>query len=487
MPASAPATGAAALDLPREAEGEIAYFLDGVLFLDSANAPETFFCLALPQPALQCAGSLPGESGRVQIELSLTDVDAAGNRLLERSQRLDLPCPGGDNGVPEDALRGDLDRLVYLRVPRDGDTPEFELCVEDLNAVRAGLLYQMRDEKKRGLVHARYPAADIRDSVGLSGCLFLWQFDPQAYELQGGFWISEAEGRRAELIPHPARMYGLRNPAVRLYLEAYGLDGEAVDVVTTVSHWQQEAPLYADTTRLRLPASRSALVRELDVSGLAAGSYTVAVGVSPHGGGTALHRAAGEFQMLWRAESWTQSQQQLLGNASLLLTEEELLRFGELPPGEREVLASRFWVGIDGPQGDMDGPTQGLFRQRVETADGRFGGRVRGSQTDRGKVFVRFGEPDEVHKELLPRESDRIAFFLEREIDDAERSDAGSPRRRSPEETSAYEVWYYVSWGAPLLPQAEPPNRGRPLEFIFVDELGTGDYRLIHTNVFGGM
>ena len=43
-----------------------------------------------------------------------------------------------------------------------------------------------------------------------------------------------------------------------------------------------------------------------------------------------------------------------------------------------------------------------------------------------------------------------------------------------------------MSWGAPLLPdRGTPLSKGRSLEFIFVDDLGTGDYRLTYSNVFG--
>jgi len=101
---------------------------------------------------------------------------------------------------------------------------------------------------------------------------------------------------------------------------------------------------------------------------------------------------------------------------------------------------------------------------------------------------VRFGEPDEIHKELMPLERDRIAYYLQREIDAAQRSDTGDPMRRSTEDTSSYEVWTYTSWGRPLFSrEGSVPTHGRPLQFIFVDELGTGQYKLIYSNLKDGL
>jgi GWxTD domain-containing protein len=137
--------------------------------------------------------------------------------------------------------------------------------------------------------------------------------------------------------------------------------------------------------------------------------------------------------------------------------------------------------------GTSSGPARTLFAERVRAADARFGGLRRGSLTDRGRVYVRYGEPDEVHKELLPTEENQIASFLDREVSDDERMEAGSFVRRSPLDASAYEVWYYAYWGEPLIPGQEPPARGRSLEFVFVDELGNGQYRLIYSNLFGGL
>ena len=473
--------------LPREAQGEIPFVVDATLFLDAQGRSEIYFVLAVPQREVQCVPLSEGAGSCMQLELLLTDLGPQGQALLERSQSLEVPCAEEDTAGPGGGEPAWRDCLVYLRAPWGRSTPAFSLRLEDRNAVRAGLLYKLKDEKRRGEVSAVSPVADVRDGVGLSGCLFLWDFLPNGYESRSGFWIASGEEARAGLTPHPGRFFGSRNAVLRFYLEAYGLDGDSLEVTTGITRAGVAEPLFRDVGRVKLPAAWSSLARELDVRSLPAGSYLLTVEVARRGSEEPVYRAAAGFQMLWRPESWMRLEREWLEEASLILDESQLETFRSLLPGEREVMEEGFWAAVDGAHGQVAGPTRLLFRERLAHADKRFGGRVRGSQTDRGRVYVRFGEPDEVQKELLPKERDRIAAFLHRELDEAERSDAGSPLPMRAQDTSAYEVWTYVSWGQPLFPAAGNPARGRPLEFVFVDKLGTGEYRLIYTNLHGDL
>ena len=55
-------------------------------------------------------------------------------------------------------------------------------------------------------------------------------------------------------------------------------------------------------------------------------------------------------------------------------------------------------------------------------------------------------------------------------------------KRRTRLDNRAYEVWEYTKRGDPLLPEYISPGLRFGLKFIFVDELGTGDYMLVYTN-----
>ncbi|CAN5625235.1 hypothetical protein BH23BAC4_BH23BAC4_10150 [soil metagenome] len=92
-----------------------------------------------------------------------------------------------------------------------------------------------------------------------------------------------------------------------------------------------------------------------------------------------------------------------------------------------------FWERRDPTPGSRRNERMEEYYFRVSDANERFG-RADGWRTDRGEVFIRFGEPDHVER----------------------RSTAGESR--------PHEVWHY---------------RGIGRQFIFVDQSGAGDFRLL--------
>jgi len=110
-------------------------------------------------------------------------------------------------------------------------------------------------------------------------------------------------------------------------------------------------------------------------------------------------------------------------------------------------------------------------------------------------VFIRFGSPDEMTKELNPQDLDLLANVFPGEtgagnLDDISGSGRTNPRddltrHRSTHDARAYEIWSYQVRGEPLFPDLELGIRTTGLKFIFVDDLGYGDMRLIYTNQSG--
>jgi GWxTD domain-containing protein len=110
--------------------------------------------------------------------------------------------------------------------------------------------------------------------------------------------------------------------------------------------------------------------------------------------------------------------------------------------GKREFLA-KFWTGIESGERGFINYTRAIYLDRVSVADQRY--RVMGKEgwfTDRGRVFVLNGEPDEV--ERFP----------------------------STENSKPYEIWQYY--------QVE-----NGVKFIFIDQSGFGNYRLVHSTKRG--
>jgi GWxTD domain-containing protein len=468
---------------PLEAEGEIHFQSDGARLLDQRGSEEVFFTLAVSAEDLKCVEREETEGGWLNLELGIAFVDRNGRVLLRQGKHLEFAC---SERSAEDLFSR---RLLYLQAALQPGTDEFEITLSDENAARTGLWARMRAEKKGGIARGGLTPPDVREGRGLSGAIFLWT-RPDEVSLQGetGLFVARAGKARERLEPNPARCYGLANRRVRLYVEAYGLGGEEREATVRVLGRHAGTAILEERRLVVLPWPRTGIIAEVEISELAAGTYACELELVGTDETRETFRARGAFHVLWQRDSWSKTQAEILEEALVLLPDEILETFRTLPPGEREALLDSLWVGLgDRLPGTATGGREALFRERVAIADARYGrGEVRGAATDRGRVFIRYGEPDGIRKELNPQTEGQLDRFLRREIDEHEASEAGGMPVNRWLSDAAYRVWYYTNRGDSLVPEWDPPTRGRSLKFIFVDELGTGNYRLIYSNVFGG-
>lgn len=112
----------------------------------------------------------------------------------------------------------------------------------------------------------------------------------------------------------------------------------------------------------------------------------------------------------------------------------EMKKIMKAPPGEKEVLFKQFWKDRDPSPGTPENELMQEYYSRVERANVLFGTFRNGWETDRGEVYIRFGPPSEV---------ERHPFEINQQ---------------------PYEIWYYYDIQR---------------QFIFVDEMGYGEYRLV--------
>jgi GWxTD domain-containing protein len=114
-------------------------------------------------------------------------------------------------------------------------------------------------------------------------------------------------------------------------------------------------------------------------------------------------------------------------------SEQDLKKLREAPPSERLKVYNEFWRQKDPVPSTERNEAEEEYFDRVDYANKNFGGVVRGWKSDRGKIYIIHGKPDEVEKHPF---------------------DMDMP---------SYEVWYYYSSG---------------LKFVFVDKHNLGTYDL---------
>jgi GWxTD domain-containing protein len=116
-----------------------------------------------------------------------------------------------------------------------------------------------------------------------------------------------------------------------------------------------------------------------------------------------------------------------------IASDEELDKLRKAPPEEREAVYADFWKERDPVPSTEINEAEVEYFSRVEYADRNFGGLVDGWKTDRGRIYIQYGRPDEMEKHPFERDS------------------------------APYEIWYYYATGS---------------RFLFVDEHNLGRYEL---------
>jgi GWxTD domain-containing protein len=103
-------------------------------------------------------------------------------------------------------------------------------------------------------------------------------------------------------------------------------------------------------------------------------------------------------------------------------------------PMAQEPMFKKFWSNRDPDPSTPENELMLEYYSRIERTNVFFGGFRDGWETDRGEVYIRFGAPSEIERQAYNTNN------------------------------KAYEVWYYY-----------PSNK----KYIFVDEMGFGEYRLV--------
>jgi GWxTD domain-containing protein len=265
-------------------------------------------------------------------------------------------------------------------------------------------------------------------------------------EVRKGGVVVETSGEPV-LTPQAARL--------GYYLELYAPQGDSVTVTVRVLDTAEAVVVTAARMAVAVGPGGGTTEGTLDLAGLPAGRYRLEV------------QAVGRVDTVSRRAPFGVTGFQTLATAAAVTQPADLFdRMGEpqldelygpliylMSSGEQGVYSSlsvegkrswlrQFWVKRDPTPGTPANEARERFYSAIREANRRFGeggaSRVPGWRTDRGRIFVKYGAPDEV---------------LE---------------RRSGGSTYPYEVWKYT--------------RDRALKYVFMDLTRFGNYTLIYTN-----
>ena len=479
---------------PLEAKGNLHFQTDVVLFFEN-DVPALEVLVAIPSQGLgKKAGT---DSIHVEIAVGMLDHDGEVRARFRTEMTMAFPEP--DSTETDFPVPG---RWLRLHPSWQPGTAGLEIRVEDLTRVKRGLFDKVKGSHPSGVAAARLPLAGGRalparvpdeerfTDVSLSGILFVW--GPS--EAPTGF-ESGLRRVRSQLQPNPHRYYGLFQPVLTAYWERYrvpaetGLGpGDEVDLSVRILSLPGEVEAFSRTEKVKVTSEPVWDLKRVDLSSLPSGSYSLQIALRD--GDVVLDQVSQPFQVLWEKSRWVVDGHSLQRYARVLLDSNEYDEFEVLDRGGRESFLREFWNLHHPTPPGRPNPLEEKFLRRVAKANANYTMLRPGIETDRGRVLVRYGPADEVVMNLNPQDRELLYFILPGEIEDFATDPEASLRqtkRRTPLDNRAYEIWEYDIRGDPLIPDYGQGSTDSGLKFIFVDELGFGEYELVYTTLAGGM
>jgi len=449
--------------LPWCVRGRVAFTVDAATFPDSAGHALELYVRV---PPVTLATLERDEAGVGKLRLSVRLTSRFGEKSREASEEFSI--------AQSDSVPG-FGKVVLMRFPVRPGGCRLRVKLEDVLSHRRGLGYVGRKVTESASVEGDLTVPAVQAGRDLSDLEFLWPQDAAAGSaFQRGEHVS---------LPNPERLYGLFASEVRAEFAGRGLPGDA-----RPWHWHarvldSEGHVVAEQESSAAAGPRLAGVAAIDVSSQPAGGYDLEVKAWQEGDTGALLRTA-RFSIGWRATTWLVDPADVEDVVHFLLSAEEEHRFGRFQPGERESFLDQFWSRRDPTPDTAENEAKDAFHARVDYANRNFGGpgKGRGMFSDMGRVYIRYGEPGEILKQVIPTGDETLLQAL-RDIEVSEDRPTGDVHQKGlGGDTRPYEVWIYEGdIGAP--PDTDPAVAAnlrprRRLVFLFVDEHGYGVYTL---------
>src|SRR5262245_16085711 len=450
--------------LPWRVTGRVEFTVDAASFPDSTGHTLEVY-LRLPPVTLRHLERDEQGAGRLKISTRLTN--RFGGRAQEKSEEITF--------ASQDTLAG-LGRVVIMRFPARPGPNRLKVKIEDLLSRKRGIGYLGRKVTESETVEGEFTIPQPQAGRDLSDLEFLWM----RREAKGA-----SEFRRGEnlVIPNPERLYGLFATEGRAEFAARGSAGDA-----RAWHWHARVLDAAGKTVAEQSGEGPAGPRlsgtvAIDIASEPAGGYDLELKAWQEGDSGAIVRTS-HFGIGWLASTWLVDPSEFDDAVHFLLSAEEENRFQRMHVGERERFLEDFWRRRDPNPDTAVNEARLEFQARVQRANQQFDspGNDRGMFSDMGRTYIRYGEPDEVLKQVIPagdESHDQAIQALEltedRPTGDVHQKGLGG-------DTRPYEVWVYENIVAKT-PDTDPSRAAqvRPrhrMVFLFVDEHGYGNYIL---------
>jgi GWxTD domain-containing protein len=464
--------------LPWRSEGRLLFVVDLAPGPGPDHRTRTDVALRIPGDQLKYMDRGDSLVAQVQITIEFRTRFGKAERTDRRTVTLTSPPKTASGYSPGHLL------LESYNIPPGAH--QVRVHIEDLQQPKKGLAYVGRRVPEKGVAEGRTTIpAFPEEGLVVSPPLLSWPSSAlDAPDSARTAFVRIPGG--APVLPNPDRTYGLYAPIARGYFEvrpARGGGSERDTVVARVRSLDGGLVAVLDSTVLDEDGPWAGRLG-FDVSTLPAGAYDLQVEIRGPGG-----RAVGtnRFNIAWRRESWERDPREFLEEAHFLLDDpDQELRYSEATAGEQEAWLDRYWKDLDPTPLTAQNEARDRFRARVQYANDHFSieGVVKGMLSDRGRIYLRFGEPDDIRLQVIPT-GDHSLQNIAAEI--ANEDDPAYIQLRKPGGLGAderpFEVWTYNRATEPVEERAKHGSqRLLSRKFVFVDEQGYGNFTLKYSS-----
>lgn len=447
--------------LPWRVGGALAFTVDAAAIPDSAGG---MLEVGVRIPPRTLARLADDEAGGSKLRVSLKLKTRYGGKQHEAAQEITV--------APFDT-GGAYGKVVIQRFPAKPGSYRLEARLEDLLSRKKGLVYMGRAVTQNVKVEGAVKIEPAASEIEVSNPTFVWtgSADPRPGTAGGSLGL-----------PNPERLYGLFASTAQVAFVA-----RATGDASRAWHWRMRLLDAGGVVVAQRDSTEdpSPIVRELvtlDVSAVPAGAYTLELQVARDGKPPVVRKAT--MDVAWQLGSWNRDPDDIADEVHFLYEPKDEEAFASMGPGAREASLARFWKERDPDPETGENEARTAYLARVEHANRTWSqmGKVKGMYSDMGRVYIRYGEPDEILRQVLPA-GDQTLMHVLQSLDLTETRPTGEVESKGiGGDQRPFEIWNYDMGINRSLTAARNEvlneHQRRRLVFLFVDEHGYGDYRL---------
>jgi GWxTD domain-containing protein len=245
------------------------------------------------------------------------------------------------------------------------------------------------NSQRRGMIHREMNVVSFPvNAVSISSIVFAERIEGDA-------------PRDINIVPNPEKIYGEHLPELKFYYEVYipehCKDLESLQTRFEITSRENEHQIVLKEGETISPKrSVHSLTGTVHLRGIKEEDVVLVIHVLDREG-KSVARRKGPFSIYWPLVNWGDDFELSLAQLELIASNEVIAEYKNLAPGDREPFLKKYWKNRDPNPHTEENELLIEFEKRLRHAKNRLGG----MGTDRGKIYIRNGPPQEMTRRMI--------------------------------------------------------------------------------------